>query len=82
MHIMRSKEVHYETLDYESRLSQGKTFTFPWTELKKNKRYYGYNFAYLMWTNRLQIVLDFIIYSVITSYFYLVFPNEPLTCPE
>ena len=64
---MRSKEVHYETLDYESRLSQGKIFTFPSTELKKNKRYYGYNFfAYLMWTNRLQIVFDFIIYSVIT----------------
>ena len=47
MHIMRSKEVHYETLDYESRLSQGKIFAFPWTEFKKNKRYYGYNFAKL-----------------------------------
>ena len=72
---IRRKEVCYEKLDYESRLYNSKPPLFQeLTFLKKvnkamkmfTKQYCGYKFTYLIGANILQIVSNFITYSILT----------------
>ena len=92
MHII-CWEVSYEVLDYKSKHSQIRTFSFShllwmaWFQFSKKtyliKQHYWYlmffiKFNYFIWTNILQIVFYFITYSIAT----FVLSKKPLTCPN